>query len=176
VCQLFQNPQRLEREYHRRGPARPRGARWETTESLRAQSTKLQREMARLIEDYAGGLIENAEFEPRVKRIKQRVSILAEQLQQLADEAAQQREPRLLLGQLEEFVTKVQRNLATAAWEMKRELIRALVQQVESDLRLSRSLDGGLSFNSHLRINEDRPISHSFEDLAVTADGTVVLS
>jgi hypothetical protein len=45
-----------------------------------------------------------------------------------------------------------------------------------SDLRLSRSLDGGRSFDNHLRINEDRPISHSFEGLAVTAEGTVVVS
>ena len=45
-----------------------------------------------------------------------------------------------------------------------------------SDLRLSRSLDGGQSFDSHLRINEDRPISHSFEGLAVTDDGAVVVS
>jgi hypothetical protein len=45
-----------------------------------------------------------------------------------------------------------------------------------SDLRLSRSLDGGQRFDTHLRINDDRPISHSFEDLAVTADGTVVVS
>ncbi len=45
-----------------------------------------------------------------------------------------------------------------------------------SDVRLSRSLDGGQHFDSHLRINEDRPISHSFEDLAITADGTVVVS
>lgn len=45
-----------------------------------------------------------------------------------------------------------------------------------SDLRLSRSLDGGQSFDSHLRINEDRPISHSFEGLAVADDGAVVVS
>ena len=45
-----------------------------------------------------------------------------------------------------------------------------------SDLRLSRSLDGGRSFDSHLRVNEDRPISHSFEGLTVAEDGTVVLS
>lgn len=45
-----------------------------------------------------------------------------------------------------------------------------------SDLRLSRSLDGGQSFDSHLRINEDRPISHAFEGLAVAADGTVLVS
>ena len=45
-----------------------------------------------------------------------------------------------------------------------------------SDLRLSRSLDGGRSFDSPLRINEDRPISHSFEGLAVADDGTVFVS
>jgi site-specific DNA recombinase len=89
--------------------------------------------MARLIDGYAEGLIEKVEFEPRIKRMKQRVTVLEEQLQQLADEAVQQRELRLLIGQLEEFVTKVQRNLATADWEMKREIIRALVRRVEID-------------------------------------------
>lgn len=45
-----------------------------------------------------------------------------------------------------------------------------------SDLRLSRSLDGGKSFTGHLRVNEDRPISHSFDGLAMTVDGTVLVS
>lgn len=45
-----------------------------------------------------------------------------------------------------------------------------------SDLRLSRSLDGGRSFEPPLRINEDRPLSHTFEGLTVTDDGTVVLA
>ena len=89
--------------------------------------------MARLIDGYAEGLIEKVEFEPRIKRMKQRVAVLEEQMQQLADEVVQQRELRLLIGQLEEFVTKVQRNLATADWEMKREIIRALVRRVEID-------------------------------------------
>src|SRR5215471_7121298 len=133
VCRLLQDPHRLEREYHRRGQARPHRAKWETPESLRAQIAKLQRGMARLIDGYAEGLIEKGEFEPRIKRIKQRVTILEEQLQQLADEAVQQRELRLLIGQLEEFVMKVQRNLATADWAMKREIIRAVVRRVEID-------------------------------------------
>jgi len=45
-----------------------------------------------------------------------------------------------------------------------------------SDLQLSRSLDGGKTFSGHLRVNEDRPISHSFDGLAVTADGTALVS
>jgi site-specific DNA recombinase len=133
VCQLLNEPQRLEREYHRRNQARPREAKWETPESLRAQLNKLQRGVARLIDGYAEGLIEKGEFEPRIKRIKQRVTVLEDQLQQWADEAVQQRELKLLIGRLEEFVTKVQRNLASADWTMKREIIRALVRRVEID-------------------------------------------
>lgn len=73
------------------------------------------------------------EVEPRIKRLKQQVTVLEEQLQQLADEVVQQRERRLLIGQLEEFVVKVQRNLATADWAMKREIMRALVRRGEID-------------------------------------------
>jgi hypothetical protein len=45
-----------------------------------------------------------------------------------------------------------------------------------SDLQLSRSLDGGKTFEEPLRVNEDRPISHSFDGLAVAADGTVLVT
>jgi hypothetical protein len=45
-----------------------------------------------------------------------------------------------------------------------------------SDLQLSRSLDGGRTFEPPLRINEDRPISHSFEGMTVAADGTVLIA
>jgi hypothetical protein len=45
-----------------------------------------------------------------------------------------------------------------------------------SDLRLSRSTDGGRSFTGHLRVNDDRPISHSFDGLALAPDGTVLVS
>lgn len=65
--------------------------------------------------------------------MKQRVIVREEHLQQLADDAVQQRELRLLMGRLEEFVTKVHRHLATADGEMKREIIRALVRRVEID-------------------------------------------
>ena len=45
-----------------------------------------------------------------------------------------------------------------------------------SDLYLSRSLDGGRTFEAPLRVNDDRPISHSFENLAVAPDGTVLVA
>jgi hypothetical protein len=45
-----------------------------------------------------------------------------------------------------------------------------------SDLQLSRSLDGGKTFETPLRVNEDRPISHSFDGLAVARDGTLFVT
>ncbi|MCL4244493.1 MAG: glycoside hydrolase, partial [Candidatus Dadabacteria bacterium] len=43
-----------------------------------------------------------------------------------------------------------------------------------NDLRLSRSLDGGKSFDAGIAINEDRPISHTFEGMAVDESGDVI--
>ena len=43
-----------------------------------------------------------------------------------------------------------------------------------NDLRLSRSLDGGKSFEPGIVINEDRPISHSFEGIAAAGSGDVI--
>jgi hypothetical protein len=45
-----------------------------------------------------------------------------------------------------------------------------------SDLRLSRSLDGGRRFDHHVVLNDDRPISHSFEGLTVMPEGTVLVA
>jgi outer membrane protein assembly factor BamB len=45
-----------------------------------------------------------------------------------------------------------------------------------SDLYLSRSLDGGATWNEHVRLNDDQPTSHSFEGLAVAPDGTVLVA
>jgi len=46
---------------------------------------------------------------------------------------------------------------------------------VVSDLYLSRSVDGGQTFES-LRVTDDAPTSHSFEGLAVAPDGAVLLA
>lgn len=44
-----------------------------------------------------------------------------------------------------------------------------------SDLRLSRSLDGGKTFAAPLRVNDDRPISHTFDGLARSPGGDLLL-
>lgn len=74
VCRLLEHPQRLEAEYRQRQHAPRRGSQWETPESLRAQSSKLRQGIARLIDSYAEGVLGKEEFEPRIVRMKQRVT------------------------------------------------------------------------------------------------------
>ena len=133
VCRLREHPQRLEEEYRRRQQAARRGSQGETPESLRAQSNKLRQGSARLSESYAEGGLAQEEFEPRLTRMKQRGTSLEDWIRQLADDAAQQRDLRLIITQLEDFVGKVRGGLATADWLTRREIMRALVRRVEID-------------------------------------------
>jgi site-specific DNA recombinase len=95
------------------------------------QLGKLRQGLARLIDSYAEGLIEKAEFEPRITRLRQRIAGLEEQAQQLAQAASLQHELRLILGRLETFATQVRDGLVGADWLTQRELIRTLVKRVE---------------------------------------------
>ena len=96
----------------RRGISAPLAARTrakrQAQPTLEAQLGKLRQGLARLIDSYAEGLIEKQEFEPRITRLRQRLTALEEQRQQLQDEAALQTELRLIIGRLEDFAAKVQ--------------------------------------------------------------------
>src|SRR5262249_24190773 len=96
-----------------------------------AQVGKLRQGLARLIDSYAEGVIDKQEFEPRITRLRQRLTALEEQAQQRHDEAALHTELQLIMGRLEDFAAQVQGGLAAADWTSKRELIRALVKRVE---------------------------------------------
>jgi site-specific DNA recombinase len=130
VCALLAHPERLAEEYHRRLHAPGRGKRPEQP-TLDTQMGKLQQGLARLIDSYAEGLIDKQEFEPRITRLRQRLTALEEQAQQLRDETTLQDELRLIIGRLEDFATKVYNGLQGADWTSKRELIRALVKRVD---------------------------------------------
>ena len=130
VCALLAHPERLAEEYRRRLHAPGRAKRPEQP-TLDAQVGKLRQGLARLIDSYAEGLIDKQEFEPRITRLRQRLTALEEQAQQLQDEAALHTELRLIIGRLEDFAAQVHDGLAAADWTSKRELIRALVKRVE---------------------------------------------
>ncbi len=130
VCGLLADPERLAEEYRRRLQVPARAKRQEHS-TIEGQLGKLRQGLARLIDSYAEGLIEKHEFEPRIARLRQRITHLEAQHQRLVDEAALQTELRLIIGRLEDFAAQVQAGLEDADWPRKRELIRALVKRVD---------------------------------------------
>jgi len=131
VCQLLRDPDRMAEEYERRRqgagvePAAGAGV------VLGRQVERVKKTIARLIDSYADGLLERKEFEPRLQAARQRLARLEEEARVAADAAARQAELRLLVGRLEEFATQVQAGLGEADWGTRREIIRALVRQIE---------------------------------------------
>jgi site-specific DNA recombinase len=130
VCALLARPERLAEEYRRRLHAPGRAKRQEQP-TLDAQSGKLRQGLARLIDSYAEGLIDKQEFEPRIMRLRQRLTTLEEPAQRLQDEAALHTELQLIIGRLEDCAAQVHGGRAAADWTSKRELMRALVKRVE---------------------------------------------
>jgi site-specific DNA recombinase len=120
VWALLAHPERLAEEYPRRWHAPRRGKR-PAQPTLDTQMGKLRQGLARLIDSYAEGLIDQQEFAPRITRLRQRLTALEEQARQLRDETALQDELRLIIGRLEDFAIKVHNGLGGADWTSKRE-------------------------------------------------------
>lgn len=129
VCALLKDTARVEREYQRRLQAPRKDS--DDLQVTNHQLAKIRQGIARLIDTYTDGFIDKDEFEPRIRRLRQRQSDLEEKLQQLNQELNQQQQLRLLITQLDDFAAKVAEGLDTADWHTKRELIRMLVQRVE---------------------------------------------
>jgi site-specific DNA recombinase len=132
VRELLEHPDRLAEEYRRRlhphAHVRPH-----VLTTVEGQLGKLRQGLARLIDSYAEGLIDKREFEPRIRHLRQRVTKLEEQVQQLVDEAALHTDLQLIIGRLEDFAAQVKDGLEDADWTGRREMIRALVKRVEVD-------------------------------------------
>jgi site-specific DNA recombinase len=131
VCQLLEDPDRLEQEYRQRlEPAHQEAE----ANGLAAQIGKVRRGLTRLIDSYADGLIEKSEFEPRVIRLRERLQHLEAQVQQLNAAAEQEAELRMILNRLETFRAKVKEGLQSTDFHTRREIIRTLVKRVEVDM------------------------------------------
>ena len=85
----------------------------------------LKKLISRLIDAYGDGLIEKSEFEPRILAAKQRPAKWEEECRQRMNEATQEAELRLVIGQLEEFASRVSQELQEPSWETRREIILA---------------------------------------------------
>lgn len=127
VVHLLQNPGNLQKEYKRRLTVKnPHDA---TT--LKGEQTRLTNAIARLIDSYADGLIERREFEPRVKKMKAKLSQVEAQMAKASEFAESDRQLRLLIVQLEDFSSRIVSNLQNLDWDTKRNVIRAIVKSID---------------------------------------------
>ena len=130
VCRLLEHPERLEQEYRHRFLDAPLT---DDLTRLESQIGRLRQAIARLIDSYTDGFIEQGEFESRIVRMRERVQQLEAEVQQLRESTSMEQELQLILGRLEAFVARVKAGLQAADWQTRRELIRTLVKRVEID-------------------------------------------
>ena len=131
VCSLLRNPQRIEQEYKRRLTGKKKSVGWNGINQLRLLIKKVKRGIARLVDAYQDGLIDKNEFEPRMRKAKERLTKLRTEADKQADQEAQQKELRWVIGHLREFADKVSSSLKELDWTRRREIIRVLVKHVE---------------------------------------------
>jgi site-specific DNA recombinase len=137
VTSLLSEPGRVREEYRRRLDG-PRGGDVREAGQVAKLISHVRKTISRLIDAYGDGLLDKSEFEPRVRAARQRVSKLQEEHKQRTEEEDTDEELRLVIGQLEEFASRVSEGLDSSNWLTRREIVRALVKRVEVDEKEAR--------------------------------------
>ena len=132
VCSLLSEPGRVREEYQRRLEGSRGGEVREAGQVIKIIN-HIRKTISRLIDAYGDGLLDKSEFEPRVTAARERLSRLEEEHKQGAEAEDREAELRLVIGQLEEFASRVSEGLDGASWQTRREIVRALVKRVEVD-------------------------------------------
>jgi site-specific DNA recombinase len=134
VRALLEDPSRVADEFRRRvGQVRDGVGPPEQVVRLDRQVMALRRGIDRLIDCYAGGFIEKAEFEPRIAGLKLRLSQLQEQQQAAVETANAERELSLVISRLEDFSAKISQGLDRLDWHGTRQIIHTIVRRIEID-------------------------------------------
>jgi site-specific DNA recombinase len=132
VRHLLSEPERVRVEYQRRLQGPETGPEREL-KHLNKMTANLKKMISRLIDAYSDGLLDKSEFEPRILAARACLAKLEEECRQRIDEANQEAELRLVIGQLEEFARQVSQELQEPSWDTRRQIVRALVKKVEID-------------------------------------------
>ena len=89
--------------------------------------------MDRLIDGYENSLLEKADFEPRILRVKERLKREEASLAKREHEVTGEEELRLLVGNFESFAEQIREGLEQLGPEQKREILKLLIKQIEVD-------------------------------------------
>jgi site-specific DNA recombinase len=129
VCSLLSDPERVRREYENRlrGERKKSGR---PSEQLARLIGSVRRGITRVIDAYQEGFLEWDEFEPRIRAAKERLAKLESEAKAIANREAEDRDVRAAIDQLQTFAARVRNGLENADWDMRREILRALIRKV----------------------------------------------
>jgi site-specific DNA recombinase len=132
VVALLQHPERLRQEYEQRLQRLEQDHRSNAdTAGLEKHKRHLQQGQSRLIDGYTEGLIDKADFDPKMAQLKIKLEQVQAQIEASQRQHAGQVELFLVINRLEEFAAAVSDRLTTLEFNTKREIIRALVKRIE---------------------------------------------
>ena len=132
VVDVIKHPERLKTEYERRLDILERNEKDKyDTAALDKQKRNLEKGKSRLIDSYAAGLIDNEDFEPKIRQLKVKLQQVELQIEQSNQQEVTQFELFLVINRLEEFAKAVNDKLDSIDFHTKREIIRSLVKRVE---------------------------------------------
>ena len=129
VCRVLRCPSLLQQEYDRR-QTKPSVDQVRHAD-LNKQVKHAERIVSRLIDSYSEGLLEKAEFEPRLRQARQVAQQRRSELQQLEQNQQTTLDLQVALGNLDAFATQIRNGLQDADWQTRRELIRTLVKSIK---------------------------------------------
>ncbi|XZE52570.1 recombinase family protein [Planctomycetaceae bacterium SH139] len=127
ACELLRHPKLLRQEYERRLAA-PSDS--DSVVSIKKQFASSKRSVERLIDAYTDGVLDRAEFDPRLKRARDRLTKHEQQLRNLESESREQSTLRESLSCLDSFCESVGTNLESTNWTLRREILRTLIDKV----------------------------------------------
>jgi site-specific DNA recombinase len=127
ACELLRHPKVLRKEYERRLAA-PSDS--DSLASIKKQLATSKRSVERLIDAYSDGVLDRAEFDPRLKRARERLSKHEQQLHELESESREQSTLREALSCLDSFCESIEANLEGADWRLRREILRTLIDKI----------------------------------------------
>jgi site-specific DNA recombinase len=125
--ELLRHPKLLRKEYQRR-LATPSDN--DSLVSIKKQVATAKKSVERLIDAYSDGVLERTEFEPRLKRARERLSKHESQLNEFEKETREQSTLRESLECLDSFCESIKSNLDDADWATRREILRTLIDKV----------------------------------------------
>jgi site-specific DNA recombinase len=133
VRRLLEDPACVLEEYQRRLDAAQASPRRLELDAVGRRLSKARGAIGRLVDGYAEGLIEKAEFEPRIAELRRRAAGLQAEVGALRAAEEQARSLQLVIGKLGLFAGMVRDRLEAADWPTQRDVICTLVKRIEVD-------------------------------------------